>query len=170
MLEPCTAETEKPVRTIEELEKLPLAERHRASRGVSDRIRVAGRVVLVPAEPAGLEALAVGWAEGGLGLEERWGHGPEVGWADGVPLVVGELEASGVLGVAGDGVGVLVVEAVVESAEAHQVGGHGEAAVFAVEEVVDLDPAALCAAGVAAALVALFDHGPQPRVHGRLQG
>jgi len=119
-----------------------------------------GRVGSVPGEPAGFEAFTGGWGEVVFGPGQGWGQGPVVGWADVVSPVVGEAQPVGGFGVAFDGVGALVVEAVVVGAQGAEVAGGGEAAVFAVDEVVDVDPAGLVAAGVASAFVAVFDDEP----------
>ena len=66
-----------------------------------------------------------------------------MGWADVVAPVVDEPQPAGCLGVAVDGVGALVVKAVMERTQADQVPGDGEPAVFAVDEVMDVHPAAL---------------------------
>src|SRR5688500_7227430 len=81
------------------------------------------------------------------------GGGGGGGGVDGAAVVVGEGEAEGVVGVAGDAQEPGVVEAVVERAQGDQVRGLRETVVFAVDEVVDVQPAGLPAAGDAAAAV-----------------
>ena len=137
----------------------PISERHpRAVRGRS-----------VPAEPAGFEALPGGRGEDGFGPEHGWGHRPVVGWADVVAPVIAEAQPVGLFRIARDLEGALVMQAVVEPAQAAEVRGHGEAAVFTVHEVVDLHPALLGTTRVATALVTLLDDPAQPGVHGLLQ-
>src|SRR3546814_2551003 len=90
--------------------------------------------------------------------EHGWGQGPVVGWADAVTEVVGEAQTVGLLGIPGDVERAVVVQPVVERAQADEVRGDREAAVLAVHDVVHLDPALLRAARVAAAAVRSEEH------------
>jgi hypothetical protein len=86
-----------------------------------------------------------------------WSGGEEL-----AAVVVVEAEAVGAVGVAGDGEEAFVDHAVVGGAEGEQVGGVGGAAVGPVDEVVDVEPAVVAAAGDAAGVVALFDDDAEP--------
>ena len=70
---------------------------------------------------------------------------------------VGEVQSVGLVGVAGEPEGAFVVEAVVVTAEADEVVGVGGAAVAPVDDVVDVEPLGVGAAGGSAAAVAVFD-------------
>src|SRR3546814_20603278 len=53
--------------------------------------------------------------------EHGWGQGPVVGWADAVTEVVGEAQTVGLLGIPGDVERAVVVQPVVERAQADEV-------------------------------------------------
>jgi hypothetical protein len=59
-----------------------------------------------------------------------------------------------------------MVQPVMERTQAHQVGGNGEPAVFAVDDVVDVQPPALATTGEATPAVAVLNVGAHAVVDG----
>jgi hypothetical protein len=129
-------------------------------------------------EVAAVEAFAGGWGvgvgsdagDGGgavevvgacLAVGSLWGWGGLAGGVEGVAPLVGEHDAGcgvvGVIRVAFDAEGALVVSGVVEPAQGEEISGVGGSAVFPVVDVVDLQAGGAVAAGDGAAAVAVFD-------------
>ena len=114
-------------------------------------------------QPAAVESFAgwvvvgvvgVGWRPVGCGDGGRSGAGAFV--------VVGEGEPVGLVGVAGDAEVAAVVSAVATPAQGDQVGQFGDAAVFAVGDVVHVEPAGAGAPRHPASLIAVQDQPSGP--------